>query len=60
MASDKKAVSGTYDDDVDDSGEGQSKAKFSSYPTGAVTDKLPKSTDKGQGVKTVSEQRSNP
>lgn len=60
MAAKMSQASGSYDKKVADSGDQQSKAKFSSYPKSAVTDKLRKPSDKGQGVKTVNEQRSRP
>lgn len=60
MAARMERVSGSYEKSVPDSGKGQSAKKFSKYPTSVVKDSMKKPTDKGQKVKTISEQRSRP
>ena len=59
MAVKHTGVSGSYDKSVPDSGDKQSKAKFSN-PINKPTDNLSKPSQKANDPKTISEQRSRP
>jgi hypothetical protein len=53
MAVDHKSIKGSYDKSVDDSGDGQSKSKFSN-PVNKPTDDLPKPSQKANPIKDTS------